>query len=251
LRETPGAVTPFGGLSVFIEFLQKIGYRQQVSECMPVHLESPNAIDPGETYTVFLISVLAGARRFAHASLLRADRASHALLGTKRFPTDGTIRNLFKRFTPGMVVRMYEPLWAWQLERLPRRTGGYSLDLDSTVQERYGQQEGVKQGYNPRKPGRGSHPPLLAVLGEGYFILHGWLRSGNTAAGRGVEEFLREGWRNHQAWSGFAWCGPTRFSCSGVVGVPGEAGVALHRGGTDDAVAEVGSGAGGGVAGAG
>jgi hypothetical protein len=42
-------------LSVFIEFLQKIGYRQQVSQHLPVHRESPNALDP------FLISVAAGA----------------------------------------------------------------------------------------------------------------------------------------------------------------------------------------------
>ena len=192
LRETPRAVTPFGGVSVFIAFLQRIGYSQQVSEHLPVHLKSPNAIDPAQTYTAFLISVLVGARRFAHTSLLRADRALHAVLGMKRFPTDGTIRNLFKRFQQGMVVRMYEPLWAWQVERLPRRAQGYSLDLDSTVFERYGEQEGVKKGYNPRKPGRGSHHPLLAVLGEAYFILHGWLRSGNTTAGRGVVEFLKE-----------------------------------------------------------
>jgi hypothetical protein len=192
LRETPRAVTPFGGLSVFIAFLQRIGYGRQVSEHLPVHLESPNAIDPAQTYTAFLISVVAGARRFAHTSLLRADRALHAVLGMKRFPTDGTIRNLFKRFTQGKVVQMYEPLWAWQVARLPKRVQGYSLDLDSTVFERYGEQEGVKKGYNPRKPGRGSHHPLLAVLGEAYFILHGWLRSGNTTAGRGVVEFLKE-----------------------------------------------------------
>ncbi|MGH9353090.1 MAG: transposase, partial [Terriglobia bacterium] len=92
----------------------------------------------------------------------------------------------------GMVVRMYDPLWAWQVERLPKREKGYSLNLDSTVFERYGKQEGVKKGYNPRKPGRGSHHPLLAVLGEAQFILHGWLRSGNTASGRGAVEFLKE-----------------------------------------------------------
>ena len=60
LRETPRAVTPFGGLSVFIVFLQKIGYSQQVSEHLPVHLKAPNAIDPAQTYTAFLISVVAG-----------------------------------------------------------------------------------------------------------------------------------------------------------------------------------------------
>ncbi len=50
----------------------------------------------------------------------------------------------------------------------------------------------MKKGYNPKKRGRGSHHPLLAVLGEGYFILHGWLRSGNTRADSGVVEFLQE-----------------------------------------------------------
>ncbi len=192
LRETPRAVTPFGGLSVFIDFLRRIGFSEQVRREMPVHLKSPNAIAAEETFTAFVISVAAGARRFAHSSMLRADRALQALLGMKRFPTDGTIRNLFKRFRQGMVVGMYEPLWAWQLERLPLRSEGYSLDLDSTVFERYGRQEGARKGYNPKKPGRASHHPLLAVLGEAHFVLHGWLRSGNTRADSGVVEFLKE-----------------------------------------------------------
>jgi hypothetical protein len=192
LRQTPRAVTPFGGLSVFIAFLQKIGYRPQVSEHLPVHLKSPNAIDPGETFTAFLISVVAGARGFAHTALLRKDEALHARLGIRRFPTDDTIRNLFKRFRQSRVVQFYEPLWAWQRARGPEGAGGYSRDLDSTGFERYGPQEGVKRGYNPRKRGRASHPPLLAVLGEASFILHGWLRSGNTRSDSGVVEFLKE-----------------------------------------------------------
>jgi hypothetical protein len=192
LRQTARAVTPFGGLSVWVEFLGKIGYRQQVRKHMPVHLRSPNAIAPEETFTAFLISVLAGARRFAHTGLLRVDGALHALLGMKRFPTDDTIRNLFKRFRQVLVVQFYEPLWAWPLARVPQRADGYSLDLDSTVFERYGEQEGVKRGYNPRKRGRASHHPLLAVMGEAGFILHGWLRSGNTRSDSGVVEFLKE-----------------------------------------------------------
>ena len=101
LRETQRAVTPFGGLVVFVEFLQQVGYREAVSQHLPFRLTSPNAIDPVETFTAFLLSVVAGARRFAHTSLLRADVALHALLGMKRFPVDDTIRNLFKRFGQG------------------------------------------------------------------------------------------------------------------------------------------------------
>jgi hypothetical protein len=72
---------------------------------MPIVWRSPNRIDPCFTFTPFLIAVLVGARGFAHASLLRGDRALHALLGVGRFPTDDTIRNLFRRFGMDMIWR--------------------------------------------------------------------------------------------------------------------------------------------------
>jgi hypothetical protein len=192
LRETSRAVTPFGGLVVFLQFLSQVGYAEQVGRWMPFQLTSPNAIDPVQTFTAFLISVLAGARRFAQAGLLKADQALQGVLGMKRFPTDDTIRNLFKRFTQGHVYRFYSGLWAWQLARLEPKVEGWSLDLDSVVFERYGQQQGARKGYNPKKHGRPSHHPLLAVLAEAHFILHGWLRSGNCGAARGAVEFLKE-----------------------------------------------------------
>jgi Transposase DDE domain group 1 len=192
LRETKRAVTPFGGVAVFISFLTKIGLAETVRQHMPIVWRSPNHIDPTCTFTAFLITVLAGAKRFAHAGLLRGDRALHALLGLDRFPTDDTIRNLFRKFGMGQVQRLFEPLAEWQMQRLPQRADGYTLDLDSTVFERYGQQEGSLKGHNPRKHGRPSHHPLLAVLSEAHFLLHGWLRSGNCGTSRGVEEFLKE-----------------------------------------------------------
>jgi hypothetical protein len=153
LKETDRALTPFGGMVVFLEFLNKIGFVKKLIEYMPVTHRSPNSIPPAQTYVAFLIWVAAGARR--------------------------------------------------SRERLAQRAGGYSLDLDSTVFERHGQQqEGAKKGYNP---GGLSHHPLLAVLAESHFVMvsglpvgacfavmHSWLRSGNTGTARGVTEFLKE-----------------------------------------------------------
>jgi len=179
-------------LVVFFEFLRQVGYGEAVREHLPFHLTSPNAIDPVQTFTAFLLSVVAGARRFAHTSLLRADVALHELLGITRFPGDDTIRNLFKRFWQAQCQRFFSGLWNWQLERLPECSSGYSLDLDSTVFERYGRQQGALRGPNPRKHGRPSHHPLIAVLAEAHFLLHGWLRSGNCGSARGAVEFLKE-----------------------------------------------------------
>ena len=192
LRETKRPVTPFGGVAVFVSFLRKIDLIGQLRHHMPVEWKSPNRIDPTETFLAFLMTVLVGAKRFAHAALLRGDQALHALLGIQRFPIDDTIRNLFRQFGMGHVQRLYEPLAEWQMQRLPLRPDGYTLDLDSTVFERYGKQEGSLKGHNPRKHGRPSHHPLLAVLSEAHFLLHGWLRSGNCGTARGVEEFLKE-----------------------------------------------------------
>ncbi|HWF39046.1 MAG TPA: IS1380 family transposase [Candidatus Acidoferrales bacterium] len=192
LRETQRAVTPFGGLVVFFEFLRQVGYVEVVKQYLPFRLTSPNALDPAQTFTAFLLAVLAGARRFAHASVLRADTALQHVLGMPRFPSDDTLRNLFKRFGQGECQRFFSGLWAWQLARLPECAAGYSLDLDSTVLERYGQQQGALRGPNPRKHGRPSHHPLVAVLAEAHFLLHGWLRSGNCGSARGAVEFLKE-----------------------------------------------------------
>src|ERR1700683_1453149 len=192
LRERQRAVTPCGGIAVLISYLEKNGFVKALRQHMPIIWRSPNHIDPCFTFTAFLVSVLAGARRFAHASLLRGDRALHALLGLHRFPTDDTIRNLFRRFGMGEVQLLFERLAEWQMQRLPRRSEGYTLDLDSTVFERYGKQEGSLKGHNPRKHGRPSHHPLLAVVSEAHFLLHGWLRSGDWGTSSGVVEFLEE-----------------------------------------------------------
>jgi len=130
ITRDPAAVTPFG-LMVFFEFLRRIGYCEAVREHLPFSLRSPNAIDPVKTFTAFLLSVVAGARRLAHTSLLRADTALHALLGISRFPIDDTVRNLFKRFGQGQCQRFFSGLGNWQFERLPECAAGYSLDLDS------------------------------------------------------------------------------------------------------------------------
>ncbi len=57
---------------------------------------------------------------------------------------------------------------------------------------RAGRQQGAAKGYNPRRPGRKSHHPILAVLAEVPLVRHGWLRSGNPGAAKGAVAFLGE-----------------------------------------------------------
>jgi hypothetical protein len=68
LRETQRAVTPLGGVAVFVAFLHKVGFVEKLRQHMPIHWKSSNYIDPNATFTAFLMAVLAGAKRFAHAN---------------------------------------------------------------------------------------------------------------------------------------------------------------------------------------
>jgi hypothetical protein len=65
-----------------------------------------------------------------------------------------------------------------------------TLDLDSTVVTRNGEQEAASRGYNPAKHGRASHHPLLAFVVEARLVANFWLRPGNAASANNVLQFL-------------------------------------------------------------
>lgn len=192
MQTTAKAVTPFAGMASFFAWLGALEFQKRAAEVMPFEYRSPNAIAPEQTLLAFISAVVVGASRFAHAGWLRHDKAFHALLGMERFPGEDAIRRFFHRFTQARIEAFWRPLWKWMLELIEAPMAGFSLDLDSTVFSREGDQQGAAKGYNPRRAGRKSHHPILAVLAEMPFVLHTWLRPGNTGAGRDVVEFLKE-----------------------------------------------------------
>jgi Transposase DDE domain group 1 len=189
---TDKPVTAFGGLALFVAFAQRIQLAATLQAALPFVLTSPNATPPHQILLAFFAGVLAGARRFAQLAVLRADEPVRQLFGLRRFPSTATFTRFFRRFTAKTVTETFAPLFAGCLARLPQRSGGYTLDCDSSVFPRYGTQEGALKGYNPTKRGRPSHHPLFAVLAEARCIAHVWLRSGNTGAARGATAFLTE-----------------------------------------------------------
>jgi len=66
------------------------------------------------------------------------------------------------------------------------------MDLDSTVLERYGEQEGSRKGYNPKKPWRASHRPIIAFISELKIVANRWLCPGDTSLSNNVVKFLEE-----------------------------------------------------------
>jgi hypothetical protein len=81
-------------------------------------------------------------------------------------------------------------LYKWFFEQL--KFDNYTLDVDSSVITRYGEQEGSLRGYNPTKKGRNSHHPLFAFVNDLKMVANCWNRSGNTSSNSNAINFLEE-----------------------------------------------------------
>ena len=190
LEYTDKPVTPWGGMILFSGLAKQVGLEAALREALPFKLTSPNATDPVEIVLAFMASVLTGARRLAHMERLRWDEGVRKMLGVDRFVSDTTLGRFLRRFQVGTVSTVFEKLMRWQLKMIDVKED--VLDLDSSSIERYGKQEGAVLGYNPKKHRRPAHHPLIATLGRRPWVIHAWLRSGNTSSARGADMFLKE-----------------------------------------------------------
>jgi hypothetical protein len=190
IEYTSKPVSGWGGLVSVFRFFDRLGVREVLSQVLPDGRRSPNQIPVVDIVLSLFVTVLTGGRRFAHVERLRSDEVVQAIVGARRLPSAMTLTRYFGGWVQAQVEQLVEGMWRWQLARLPAQPLGAVLDLDSTVFERYGCQEGSLKGHNPRKHGRPSHHPLLAFLAEAKVVLHAWLRSGNTGSARGVRGFL-------------------------------------------------------------
>jgi hypothetical protein len=77
------AATPFGQMAFFIEFLTLTGLLDRWIEECPLSYSSPNGSSKRDILGTWLLSILAGHRRYAHIAAIRADGVNPALLGMR------------------------------------------------------------------------------------------------------------------------------------------------------------------------
>lgn len=217
IRYTQKPITAWGGLKLMAGWFEKIGFKALLSGHMhSLRGGSNRSYDPVEVVVSFVVSVYMGAGRLCHTHLLHYDEPIKRLFGLKSVPSVSTFSRFFRRFTRRIVDETFESLSATCMRRMRPfyPSGGVTLDFDSSVFERYGEQEGAMRGYNPKKPGRRSHHPLFAMIAEWKWVHHLWLRRGDTVSGSGAVSFLRETVARTPEWmkiklvrmdSGFFW----------------------------------------------
>lgn len=190
---TDHPITVWAGVILLRVYFEWIKLREELSVGLVGFTKrSNNQISAVDVMLGWFYGLALGAERFEHLTRYRRDRLLGELLGMKRFASPDTIRRLFLRFNYQKVTEVSERLMRYSLARMRAILIGHTLDLDSTVFCRYGEQEGSLRGYNPRKPGRPSHHPMMAFLAEARRLLWATLRSGNSGSANGCVEFMKQ-----------------------------------------------------------
>ena len=190
---TDHPITVWAGVILLRVYFEWIKLREELDETLvEFRKRSNNQIGSVEVMLSWFYGLALGAQRFEHFTRYRRDRLLGELLGIKRFCSPDTLRRLFLRFHYREVTETSERLMRFSLARMRPILMGHTVDLDSTVLCRYGEQEGSLKGYNPSKPGRRSHHPLVAFLAEGRRLLWASMRSGNSGSANGCVEFIKQ-----------------------------------------------------------
>ena len=187
---TDKKVTAWGGMKLMKDMLDSIGIKKIMRELELPQKGSNRGYEAIQIIECFWTSIWIGAGRFSHSAYLRYDKVLQKIFEWKQAPSQSTYSRFFQKFSWKRNTEVFVPLQKWFIGNLNIKN--ITVDFDSSVMTRYGGQEGSKVGYNPKKPGRASHHPLIAFIAETRMVANAWLRPGNTAALSNCKAFIDE-----------------------------------------------------------
>ena len=190
LAFTDKEITPWSGMVFMKKLLDQTGILTKLIACELPEQGSNRGYDPIQLITSFMVSIWCGANRFEHLEVSRFDDVLRRIFGFKKMAGHKAYQRYFQKFTIAINQQIFTKLSQWFFNQI--KLDNYTLDVDSTVLTRYGTQQGAAKGYNPQKPGRNSHHPLLAFVDECKMIANFWLRSGDAYTTNNFLSFLQD-----------------------------------------------------------
>jgi hypothetical protein len=185
-------ISPWGGMRLLHEFYIRCGLRDKIAALNLPKPGSNRGYEALDLIEGFMMSVILGAKRLSHTGSLRHDTVLTEIFGwSKGMASQSTFSRFFRKYSEEDTRRIFTTIQAWWFEQFS--IDKLTLDVDSKVITRYGEQEGVAYGYSPKKiKGRGTHHPILAFAAELNMVVHARMRKGNSTDLSEFEEFFNE-----------------------------------------------------------
>jgi hypothetical protein len=184
MRATETALTGVAGLVEFGAFVRTIGLRKRLGEAFAHLKQGRGVVYPMHEQIQLVMDLhVAGEGRVFGLEALAHDPLFVALAGGAVPSIDVIYDDLERCHAPEIVS--LESIMAEQALTALRglRPSRIHVDIDTTVMELFGSQEGAHVGYNPRFHGRPSYHPILVRVAEVEGITGAELRSGDQSFG--------------------------------------------------------------------
>lgn len=183
-------ITAYGGLAILKKMINRSGFLQ-VLERLPLPIQGSNrGYPPIQIFIQFMASVWCGASRYAHLDVTRFDTSIQRMFAWKGMPEHKAFQRYFNKFDIPTTNAVFGGLYRWFFDNL--KFDNFTLDIDSSVITRYGEQDGAKKGYNKHKPERKSQHPIIAFVSDIEMVANFWLRSGDAHTANNFQAFLEE-----------------------------------------------------------
>jgi hypothetical protein len=187
---TDKEITPWGGIGLMRQMLKKIDFNEVLSAAPIPEQGSNRGYRPEQLILNFMVGIWCGANCFEHLEVTRQDKVIRDIFDWNRMPGHRAFQRYFNKFDQASNQKVFSFLYQWFFQNL--HFDNYTLDFDSTILVRYGNQEGARRGYNPKKPGRNSHHPLMAFIHDCRMIANFWLRPGDSYTTNNFLNFLED-----------------------------------------------------------
>ncbi len=171
------------GLVAFGRFTRRQGVERALRHRFGAIKRGAGVVYPmPEQLRLLLDLAIVGEDRIFALEALSADRLFVHLAGGTIPSLDTMYRDL-RRMEPSDVASLEEMMAMHGLKGLSSSMSQVHLDIDTTVEPLFGNQEGALPGPNPRYHGRNSYHPLLGVVAETGTCVGAELRPGDRGFG--------------------------------------------------------------------
>ena len=186
-------LTQFGGLSVLFKFIEKCNIPELFDDLFPTVKHNATKFSTTQIMLSYLSSALCGVKHLSNIETFTRDTLVKTILGLKKHIDEDTLSKRICALGQKGAITLHESLLdcnkgyieSLSLDRI-------TLDLDSTEQTVYGNQDGAAKGYNPQKKGANSYHPILCYISEVKYLINSWFRTGSAYTGNGVVEFIKQ-----------------------------------------------------------
>ena len=183
-------LTSNAGLFLLLGYANKNGVFDLIDRDLVFENASTNKIKMNHIKTM-LCGNFVGIDRLERLKLLQSDPLiKEFAISIKEPETVSLFLGNFSYKTTHMMREINFKVFRKLLKKSKRKA--ITIDIDSSVVNVEGHQEGVVKGYNPKKPGNNCYNIQFAFCDELKAYITGFVRSGNTYTANGAAEMIKE-----------------------------------------------------------